>query len=54
MDLARFDLPRYLSMLPLFQDMGPPELQRLAQVPDCGDGAAATTCRVGEPCTNSM
>lgn len=30
MDLERFDLPRYLSMLPLFQDMEPPELQRLA------------------------
>lgn len=31
MDLSRFDLPRYLSMLPLFQEMQPPELQRLAQ-----------------------
>ncbi len=31
MDIAQFDLPRYLSMLPLFQDMKPPELQRLAQ-----------------------
>ena len=30
MDLSRFDLPRYLSMLPLFQEMQPPELQRLA------------------------
>lgn len=30
MDLDRFDLPRYLSMLPLFQEMQPPELQRLA------------------------
>lgn len=30
MDLDRFDLPRYLSMLPLFQEMEPPELQRLA------------------------
>ncbi|MDO9252213.1 MAG: Crp/Fnr family transcriptional regulator [Hydrogenophaga sp.] len=31
MDIAQFDLPRYLSMLPLFQEMKPPELQRLAQ-----------------------
>lgn len=31
MDLSRFDLPRYLSMLPLFQDMEAVELQRLAQ-----------------------
>lgn len=30
MDLDRFDLPRYLSMLPLFQEMQPPELERLA------------------------
>jgi len=30
MDLERFDLPRYLSMLPLFQEMQPLELQRLA------------------------
>jgi CRP-like cAMP-binding protein len=31
MDIAQFDLPRYLSMLPLFQEMKPLELQRLAQ-----------------------
>lgn len=31
MDIARFDLPRYLSMLPLFQDMKPEELQRLSE-----------------------
>ena len=31
MDLARFDLPRYLSMLPLFQDMESAELVRLAE-----------------------
>lgn len=30
MDLAQFDLPRYLSMLPLFQEMSPAELQRIA------------------------
>ena len=31
MDLKQFDLPRYLSVLPLFSDMQPPELARLAQ-----------------------
>ena len=31
MDLKNFDLPRDLSVLPLFNDMGPDELQRLAQ-----------------------
>lgn len=31
MDLSQFDLPRYLSMLPLFNDMQPSELQRLSQ-----------------------
>lgn len=31
MDLEQFDLPRYLSMLPLFHDMDQAELQRLAQ-----------------------
>jgi CRP/FNR family transcriptional regulator, dissimilatory nitrate respiration regulator len=31
MDIARFDLPRYLSMLPLFQDMKPEELLRLSE-----------------------
>ncbi|MFM2346159.1 MAG: hypothetical protein RL654_912 [Pseudomonadota bacterium] len=48
---ASFDLPRYLSVLPLFQEMTPPELQRLAE--GCrlrrlqrGD----TVFRVGEPC----
>lgn len=51
MDLKNFDLPRYLSVLPLFNDMGPDELQRLAQ--GCqlrrltrGD----MVFRVGEPC----
>jgi CRP-like cAMP-binding protein len=46
-----FDLPRYLSVLPLFQEMTPAELQRLAE--GCrlqrlqrGD----TVFRVGEPC----
>ncbi|PXW93371.1 CRP-like cAMP-binding protein [Sphaerotilus hippei] len=31
MDARSFDLPRYLAVLPLFQEMTPPELQRLAQ-----------------------
>lgn len=30
MDLRNFDMPRYLSVLPLFSDMRPEELQRLA------------------------
>jgi CRP-like cAMP-binding protein len=31
MEARSFDLPRYLAVLPLFQEMTPPELQRLAQ-----------------------
>ena len=27
---SAFDLPRYLAVLPLFQEMTPPELERLA------------------------
>ncbi len=30
METRRFDVPRYLSVLPLFQEMAPEELQRLA------------------------
>jgi CRP-like cAMP-binding protein len=51
MDMRAFDLPRYLSVLPLFTDLSPPELERLAQ--GCslrrltrGD----TVFRVGQPC----
>jgi CRP-like cAMP-binding protein len=51
LDLNRFDLPRYLSVLPLFAEMSGEELQRLAQ--GCtlkrlvrGD----MVFRVGEPC----
>jgi len=51
MDAKSFDLPRYLSVLPLFSDMNAPELDRLAQ--GCqlrrlqrGD----MVFRVGEPC----
>ncbi len=52
MDLTRFDLPRYLSMLPLFQDMGSPELQRLAlgcRLRPLARGDAVF--HIGEPCT---
>ncbi len=51
MDARSFDLPRYLSVLPLFTDMSTAELERLAQ--GCqlrrlvrGD----MVFRVGEPC----
>lgn len=30
MDIQHFDIPRYLAALPLFQEMTPPELQRLS------------------------
>ena len=52
MDLTRFDLPRYLSMLPLFQDMGPPELQRMAQGCRLRQLARGDPVfHMGEPCT---
>lgn len=51
MDVRTFDLPRYLSVLPLFQHMDPGELQRLA------DGCSLqrlcrgdTVFSVGQPC----
>ncbi len=51
MDVRSFDLPRYLSVLPLFNDMQPAELQRLA------DGSQLrrlvrgdTVFHVGQPC----
>lgn len=51
MDLSRFDVPRYLSMLPLFQEMQPPELQRLAQGSQLRELArGADVFRSGEPC----
>jgi CRP/FNR family transcriptional regulator, dissimilatory nitrate respiration regulator len=31
MDIQQFDLPRYLSVLPLFSDLSPVELQRMAE-----------------------
>jgi CRP-like cAMP-binding protein len=51
LDLRAFDLPRYLSVLPLFSDLNPPELQRLAlgcQLRRLARGE--TVFRVGEPC----
>lgn len=51
MDLSRFDVPRYLSMLPLFQEMQPPELQRLAQGSQLREFTrGADVFRAGEPC----
>ncbi len=47
----RFDVPRYLSVLPLFQEMAPSELERLAQ--GCSLHRLARSemvFRVGEPC----
>jgi CRP-like cAMP-binding protein len=51
MEARRFDLPRYLSVLPLFQELAPEELQRLAA--GCRLRRLArgdNLFRVGEPC----
>lgn len=51
MELDQFDLPRYLSMLPLFHDMDPVELQRLSQ--GCKLRRLARgdeVFHIGEPC----
>jgi CRP-like cAMP-binding protein len=51
LDLKDFDLPRYLSILPLFNDMQPAELERLAagcQLRRYGRGE--TVFHVGQPC----
>ncbi|UDF34454.1 UNVERIFIED_ORG: Crp/Fnr family transcriptional regulator [Shinella sp. XGS7] len=48
---SAFDLPRYLAVLPLFTDLSPPELQRLAggcQLRRLARGD--TVFRLGEPC----
>ncbi len=50
-DVRTFDLPRYLSVLPLFQQMNPAELQRLAD--GCSLhrlGRGDTVFSVGQPC----
>ena len=51
MEARTFDLPRYLSVLPLFTDLNRPELERLAlgcQLRRLARGE--TVFRVGEPC----
>jgi CRP-like cAMP-binding protein len=51
MEARSFDLPRYLAVLPLFQEMTPLELQRLAE--GCRVRRLARgddVFRVGEPC----
>ncbi len=51
MDLRAFDLPRYLSVLPLFTDLSRPELERLAlgcQLRRLSRGE--DLFRVGQPC----
>jgi CRP-like cAMP-binding protein len=51
MDLQRFDLPRYLSVLPLFNDLSPEELKRLAEGCQLRRFARGDMVfRVGEPC----
>jgi CRP/FNR family transcriptional regulator, dissimilatory nitrate respiration regulator len=50
-DVRTFDLPRYLSVLPLFQQMNPAELQRLAE--GCSLrrlGRGDTVFSVGQAC----
>jgi hypothetical protein len=54
MEARSFDVPRYLAVLPLFQEMTPPELQRLAQGSRVRRMARSETVfRVGEPARNS-
>jgi CRP-like cAMP-binding protein len=51
MDLSTFNIPRYLSVQPLFTDLSPAELDRLAQ--GCvlrRFGRGETVFLVGEPC----
>ena len=51
MEPRSFDLPRYLSVLPLFQEMTPLELERLAEGCRLRRMARGDTIfRVGEPC----
>lgn len=51
MDTSQFDLPRYLSMLPLFQDLERPELDRLAQGSHLRRLARGDAVfHIGEPC----
>src|SRR5690606_9861642 len=51
MDLRDFDIPRYLAVLPLFNDLDPSELRRLAD--GCSLRRFARSehlFRVGSPC----
>src|SRR5574343_1469228 len=51
MEGRQVDIPRYLAVLPLFQEMTPPELQRLAE--GCRLrrlGRGEDVFRIGEPC----
>ena len=51
MEARTFDLPRYLSVLPLFTDLSRPELERLALGCQLRRlSRADTVFRVGEPC----
>ena len=51
MDIRQFDLPRYLSVLPLFADLSAPELVRLAEGCQLRRFARAETVfSVGQPC----
>lgn len=51
MELQDFDVPRYLSVLPLFSDMRPEELGRLSRgCRLCRVPRGAMVCRVGMPC----
>ncbi len=51
MDVGNFDLPRYLSVLPLFTDMSGAELQRLAAGCQLRRfGRDEMVFRVGQPC----
>jgi CRP-like cAMP-binding protein len=51
LDVRTFDLPRYLSILPLFNDMQPPELQRLADGSNLRRlGRGDSVFHAGQPC----
>lgn len=51
MEGRHFDIPRYLAVLPLFQEMTPPELQRLAEGCRLRRFARGEDVfRLGEPC----
>jgi CRP/FNR family transcriptional regulator, dissimilatory nitrate respiration regulator len=50
-DLRQFDLPRYLSVLPLFNEMAPDELERLSKGCQLRRFARGDMVfRVGQPC----